>query len=595
MQLLYGNDKIDYRVIAKSPEVAEQMVKELANGGYLFYDYAKGEYSSAEKEPAALCCVFTNLHGMFPEKKLLVSRAGRMANRKTPSYYVHVQMDDPPERLDDKVLEKLLERRFISDREIMDYGEGKKQLAQFHFYGDCKGAWNRDGVESADLRRILHTIFRASAHLGSVVTIVSDEQGDRYNDRAKEILYAVYTRLPYYLRKTMGFTTYYAPGTSMMAGVRVVIVEKGTDIQKISYAVDLNQPHGGQEDRLDKWHDIVEKLLVKDKNTELDLELWEKFLPEGGSAEEYIFVVAEYEKCYRDYYQKYCLDGKGKYSSGCYALLRGSGAMAGKLIVPARTEEIEDLIAKLEEKLSKCQFLNAVQRWQKHLGLEGGQPQMLITLYTKKRAYAVVFRAVAFDGEDAWLSVRWLHEEPQNVLLKEYQKAYAELTENTFQWRKYITAIDGQNALLNIVSLLCLEKFLDQEMDVRIGDQGFEQMAREIVSTVYSTLPSAFLYRWGYGIGVSCGVKLLINPYSIAKLMEKKELFADFEEQKVTIVASGIGGNPVKNIQRQLLGMLKKKRVFLESDNISMEQQGKLTETMLMARFLKFLKNYCEI
>ena len=72
MQLLYGNDGVNYHTISKSEEMTEVQERELLKG-YLGYDFVKNKelYSSASYEPVALSYVTTDLSRSLPEEKIV--------------------------------------------------------------------------------------------------------------------------------------------------------------------------------------------------------------------------------------------------------------------------------------------------------------------------------------------------------------------------------------------------------------------------------------------------------------------------------------------------------------------------------------------
>ena len=61
MQLLYGNDGMNYHTIAKSSEMTPAQEKELLKD-YLRYDFVSDDsiYSSLDAEPVAITCVTTD-------------------------------------------------------------------------------------------------------------------------------------------------------------------------------------------------------------------------------------------------------------------------------------------------------------------------------------------------------------------------------------------------------------------------------------------------------------------------------------------------------------------------------------------------------
>lgn len=580
MQLLYGNDRRDYRVIAKSPDLTENIAKQLEKSGFLYYGYAKGTYSSVEQEPIALSCVCTKLNGIFQEKKLLVSKAAKMRNRETPSYYAHVQITDMPEQIDDQYLQKILDRVFISEDEMLDY-ETKKDIDQFQIKENFDETWDRNGLSQDYLYRILLYIFESSETIGQVVTVISDDSGDGYNRRAKEILYAIYNRLPYFFREIIGFTTYYSPNSSGMMGIGIRIVEKGTNIQGMPYVVDLNSEPKKQKSA-NEWGHVVEKIINKDKITQQNLLLWKKYLPVGGSAEKYLSVLKKYEDYYKELNKKNWENKNDTYSMGCYILLKKENNKE-EFILPEE-EMPTELMDELKNILRECHFFDEVQKWKRTDLSDVYAPRMLITIKTKKGDYErdyVLYIKTPYEkeiGDKNWIFVRWMKRKPQDVLLEEYKDAYAELTEYEIKWRnnkKLDKSLEANTILM--VAMLLSDQFLEQKIGINIHEPespSDKHRATDWLNAFYNVFPGRMLYEWGYRINIEkCRNK--IGVYNNKK-----------EEPNAGIYAiSGIINHTDPfffKIYKAVAKIIFTDSMLSIADMFSIEQQAKMNEKELL-------------
>lgn len=209
MQLLYGNDGINYHTIAKSKDMTESQEKELLSG-YLGYDFVWNAeaYSSPEKEPVSLVYATTNLSNNMSEEKILLGRIGRMSNYATPSYWAHFQFRDITPRLYGEEFQELLRQSFIADTELNDYLS--KDIDTFQSER-LDFSMRTQAVEQDKLLVIVAAVLSVADSLSKQVKLVLDVEGDGYNERALEILASVYEYLPYNVRRRAGFSTYIGP------------------------------------------------------------------------------------------------------------------------------------------------------------------------------------------------------------------------------------------------------------------------------------------------------------------------------------------------------------------------------------------------
>ncbi len=282
MQILYGNDGMNYCVIAKSKDVNESIINEITNRGFLFYDFPKGSYSSSETEPVSLAYTISSFNGIFPEEMLIIAQSKRMGNRNTPSYYTHIQITGLPKKITDLEFCRILNRKFIKDIDVMNYKE--QDIDNFVFepkeenlnpYSFDKEEYlkepSKEILTKIQIQMILSFLYQGLQYLGNPVIVVLDKEGDEYNNRAKEVIFTIYQYIPYALRDKIGFCTYYSLGISKIDGVRLVIVERNTNCSGYQNVVDLNRNFYEKLEEISSQNIVYTLVLNRERKTVLQL------------------------------------------------------------------------------------------------------------------------------------------------------------------------------------------------------------------------------------------------------------------------------------------------------------------------------------
>lgn len=118
MQLLYGNDGINYRTIDKSAEMSDNIVKSILN------TYSKYEFVSNPKaytdgyEPEAITYVSSDLERQFQNDQLVICKAGRMRRFSAASFYFHCLVREVPEDFYDKQFFEIFNYHFVDDYDV---------------------------------------------------------------------------------------------------------------------------------------------------------------------------------------------------------------------------------------------------------------------------------------------------------------------------------------------------------------------------------------------------------------------------------------------------------------------------------------------
>lgn len=218
MQLLYGNDGINYRTIDKSPDMSEGVEKAIL-GTYSKYEFVSNPRAYSN-EPEAVTYVTSNLDRQLPEDRLVVCKAGHMRNFSSPSYYLHCLVKDVPDDFYGEQFFEIFNYQFISDYDIERYGGGT--IDQYTFSAEIK---DEVSLTNEQLIVILAS-FMSNEHSGQKTKILVDATGDAYNDRSRAILASIYHYLPPALRKSYGFKTYCQDGKNLPARVSFALFNR---------------------------------------------------------------------------------------------------------------------------------------------------------------------------------------------------------------------------------------------------------------------------------------------------------------------------------------------------------------------------------
>lgn len=208
MQLLYGNDGVNYHTIAKSKEITVVQEKELLQG-YLGYSFVENlqDYSSVDKEPVALSYVTTDLVKTLPKEMIVLSRNAKMSNYLTPSYYSHFHLMEAEDNMYEENFFNLLQYSFIKDVDLKQYlTTDIDSFIQEKETG--LPPLNKNAMEKEHLTVILASVLNIVDGISKQVRIILDVEGDAYNQRALDVLATLYDCIPYGIRKRAGFSTY---------------------------------------------------------------------------------------------------------------------------------------------------------------------------------------------------------------------------------------------------------------------------------------------------------------------------------------------------------------------------------------------------
>ena len=204
MELIYGNDGMNYRVFAKSSGISPK-AEQLLENSYMKYYFVKNHsvYSSPAKEPESIYYVTSDLGTALPREQVILAKNGRMSQRGTPSYYFHAHLEDTDQDYYKERFFRIFQMRFVSDLEAAEFDQER-----LNSYTPSYDETIRPGALSLDQIRMVLCLFFYQERLGRPVRILLDRSGDEYNRRAREVLMDIYRYLPYDFRKRYGFLSY---------------------------------------------------------------------------------------------------------------------------------------------------------------------------------------------------------------------------------------------------------------------------------------------------------------------------------------------------------------------------------------------------
>lgn len=229
MDLVYGNDGMNYRVLAKSGIASPRVEQQILNN-YMKYYFPENAsiYTSPETEPESIVYVTSDLMRTLPKECAIMAKNGRMRAFITPSFYFHAHLEEIDKEYYKKRFFEIFDMEFLSDIEAAD--------ATDEFLNSYSPRMRNDIQENAlsehQLKSILYYLFSYERR-GKAVKILLDATGDDYNRRSREVLKAVYHYLPYDFRKRTGFVSYMDEKQSSIARVGVELYDR-SQIKKIN-------------------------------------------------------------------------------------------------------------------------------------------------------------------------------------------------------------------------------------------------------------------------------------------------------------------------------------------------------------------------
>lgn len=202
MKLVFEDDKI----ISKSNDVDSKIVGNISSV-YLKYTKDKNQniYSSYSNQPISNIYCTTKLDSAIKEEQILIGKCSLSEESVRSDFYL---MD-------------------ISDEEY------KEKFNIFNFEID-----KSNELQLPQLEVILCSIFACNLTSNDRVYIICDQEGDNYNSRAIDILQQVYKKLPYFMRKSIGYNTY-SVGNDDAARIKLAITTRNNSDLEGAYVIDL--------------------------------------------------------------------------------------------------------------------------------------------------------------------------------------------------------------------------------------------------------------------------------------------------------------------------------------------------------------------
>lgn len=236
MQLLYGRDKTDYKVLSKSHELNGNIEAVLIND-YLGYDFVKNksDYSDISKEPFSISYCTTNLDGYLNNEMILVSKNGRNENYTTPSRYAHARLFEIEEESFKDDFFDIFRYSFVNSEDSEKYKD-----EDIDKYEGSLIELNQTAPLSEEvLKSILYLLFDNFRAISNTVYVVIDSEGDSYNERSLDVIRQVYKYIPYFMRKIMGFVSYGTVNQKYSNRIKLVAMTRESSDFENELKVDL--------------------------------------------------------------------------------------------------------------------------------------------------------------------------------------------------------------------------------------------------------------------------------------------------------------------------------------------------------------------
>ena len=257
MQILYGNDGVNYRLIDKSLHMSNGIQKSML-ATYSKYEFITNfkAYSSVDKEPESITYVTSNLDNQMSDEQLVVCKTGHMSQFSSPSYYFHGIVKEVSNEFYKKDFFEIFSYKFVRDIDVANYGNGS---IEEYAYADKR-------IELASLTNeqliVILASFMANEKEGKKTKILVDASGDAYNLRSREILFSIYQYLPYELRKRYGFKTYTQDERNIPARIAFVLFNSDETVDNGEY-ITLKESLADIEARVDAQYVNYAKYLVE--------------------------------------------------------------------------------------------------------------------------------------------------------------------------------------------------------------------------------------------------------------------------------------------------------------------------------------------
>lgn len=236
MQLLYGRDKTDYKVLSKSHELNGNIESVLIND-YLGYDFVKNksDYSDVSKEPFSISYCTTNLDGYLNNEIILVAKNARSENYTTPSRYAHARLFEIEQESFKDDFFDIFRYSFVDSKDSEKYKDNDID----NYEGDLIELKETTPLSDQALKSILYLLFDNFRAISNTVYVIIDSEGDSYNERSLDVIRQIYKYIPYFMRKIMGFVSYGTVNQKYSNRIKLVAMTRESSDFENELKVDL--------------------------------------------------------------------------------------------------------------------------------------------------------------------------------------------------------------------------------------------------------------------------------------------------------------------------------------------------------------------
>ena len=230
MDLVYGNDGMNYRTFARSGNINMRVEQLLLKNyrKYYFPDNASA-YSKPENVPESIIYVSSDLNRALPKNHIILAKNGRMRTFTTPSSYLHAHLIEADDNYYKNEFFDIFSIVFLDDLQAEKATDEFMDTYQPTIQDDVSG----EALTCEQVKAILYCLFSYERRNRPVKILLDNDSGDVYNRRSREVLKTIYRYLPYDFRKRYGFVSYMDEKQPSVARVGFELYDR-TQVKRIN-------------------------------------------------------------------------------------------------------------------------------------------------------------------------------------------------------------------------------------------------------------------------------------------------------------------------------------------------------------------------
>lgn len=222
LHIMYGNDRTNYRLIAKSADISDAMEEKLYKAYKSYYIPTDTTfYSDRRYYPKSICYLVSDLDRMLKKKQIIYCLNAQMDNIKTPCTYFHGIILDEEKPFFQNQFDMLFHIQFVRAENLMEYDGGDPGKYKI----DVPPLEIVKEITEEQMCAALQNFYENELKKRETRWIL-DVQGDAFNARGIQLLAAFYRILPWQNRKSCGFITYCDERQNVSDRIRIRIYDR---------------------------------------------------------------------------------------------------------------------------------------------------------------------------------------------------------------------------------------------------------------------------------------------------------------------------------------------------------------------------------